>query len=146
MIFSNLSKKIVFILKQNFKKQKFKKEYNIKFDNEIENFIKNYSSLIPKNLDINRNLDLLSNINFEDRKKNYGIVKNAINQFYEIDLEPDIIIQNNLKELEEEGITDLSFIKIPEIKINNILSKLNKLERYKGHTIHHSEGHSLKKK
>ncbi len=145
MIFTNLSKKIGFVLKQNFKKQKFRKEYNIRFDSEIENFIKNYSSLIPKNLDINRNLDLLSNIKYEDRKKNYDIVKNAINKFKEINLEQDIEIQNNLKELEEEGITDLNFIKIPEIKINNMLSKLDNLERYKGHTIHHSEGHSLKK-
>ena len=68
-------KNIKFILSQNFKNQKFKKEYNVKFDPEVNNFIKTYFSKIPKELDINRNLDLLSNISFEDRLRNYNLIK-----------------------------------------------------------------------
>ena len=134
---------IKFILSQNFKNQKFKKEYYVKFDPEVNNFIKTYFAKIPKELDINRNLDLLSNINFRDRLKNYNLIKNILNKYSNFEKKEDKLINKNLIELNKEGITDMEFLNLSKIEIDNITNSLDLLPRYKGHTIHHSEGNPV---
>lgn len=145
MSLRSLQNKIDFIIKQNFKNQTFEKEYNIKFDKEVNNFINKYSSKIPNELDINRYTDLLGNMNYTDRIKNYEIVKNAINQNDNINFENNYEIQGDLDELENNGITNIKFLDFNKDKIKNFLSKVDKLERYKGHTIHHSVGKPIEK-
>lgn len=145
MNISSIIKNIKFILSQNFKNQKFEKEYHVKFDPEVNNFIKTYSLKIPKELDINRNLDLLSNIDFIDRVKNYNIIKKILNECSNFQKNEDSFIDKNLIELSEEGITDLEFLNLDQNEINNITNSLDLLPRYKGHTIHHSEGNPISK-
>lgn len=145
MSLKSIKDKIDFIIKQNLKNQTFEKEHTIEFDKEVKNFINKYSLKIPKELDINRYMDLLGGMNYATRIKNYEIVKNAINQNFSINFENNYEIQDNLEDLENDGITNIKFLDFDKDKVKNFLSKVNKLKRYKGHTIHHSEGKPIEK-
>jgi len=145
MSIGSIKNKINFILKQNLKKQTFKKEYRINFDNEVENFINTYSKRIPNELNLNHYTDLLGNIDFKDRIKNLQIVKNAINFEKKVNFKKNHNIKNNIEELEKNGITNIKFLDFSKEKIKSFLNKVDKLKRYKGHTIHHAEGDPVEK-
>ena len=137
MNFKKLLEKIKFFLYQNLKKQKFEKEFIVKFDKDIETFIKNYSSKIPPDLNINKNFDLLSNLEFRKRASNFETIKKIIN-----DKSP--LSYNNKNTQIAQNIEDINlmnyrykFSKFKRESNQKILYELDE-KRFKGHTIHHS--------
>ncbi len=146
MNFKKLLEKIKFFLYQNLKKQKFEKEFIVKFDKDIETFIKNYSSKIPPDLNINKNFDLLSNLEFRKRASNFETIKKIINDKSPLSYNnKNTQIAQNIEDINLNGITDINFLNLKESQIKKILYELDEKKRFKGHTIHHSTGDPIYK-
>ena len=56
MIGNKFYNDLIFFLNQNFKKQSFSKEFFYKFDSSTNNFVASINKLLPKELNLNKNL------------------------------------------------------------------------------------------
>lgn len=145
MILSKQIDAIKFFFQQNLKYQTFDKEYNYNFTEDVNEFINEYSKIIPNEINTNQKIDLLNDIAFDDRVKNFEKVKKSINGSRHIDIQLNEIIKKNLNEIYNDGITNINFLELNDSQIKDFLNELDTKKRYEGHTIAHSVGKPINK-